>query len=86
MLVLSFTVVLAATSIWSVAGPQPGAMLGWSVADGGDVNGDGYGDVLVGAPGFDNHQTDEGRVFLYLGGSGGLASSPSRSCRSFWSS
>ncbi len=77
MLVLSLTVVLAVASIfWSVAGPQPGAMLGWSVADGGDINGDGYDDVLVGAPGFDNHQTDEGRAYLYLGGPGGIAVSP----------
>jgi hypothetical protein len=37
----------------------------------GDYNGDGYSDVAVGAPGFDNPgtpQPGDGRVFLYLGG------------------
>ncbi len=35
--------------------------------DGGDVNGDGYGDVIVGAFNYSNGQTDEGRAYVYLG-------------------
>ncbi|MBL8201970.1 MAG: FG-GAP repeat protein [Chromatiales bacterium] len=61
---------------WFVEGNQAGARFGASVASAGDVNGDGYADVIVGAPGYDNGQTDEGRAFIYLGGPGGLASSP----------
>ncbi len=33
-----------------------------------DYNGDGYGDILVGAPQQDNGATDEGNAFLYWGG------------------
>ena len=40
------------------------ALLGSSVAEGGDVNGDGYADVVVGAPYLTNGQTEEGRVYL----------------------
>ena len=32
------------------------------------MNGDGYGDVVVGAPFYDAGQTDEGGAFLYRGG------------------
>jgi hypothetical protein len=46
------------------------------VAGAGDVNGDGYDDVVVGARYFDNVQTDEGAAFLYLGSPSGLLSVP----------
>ncbi|MBK7949267.1 MAG: FG-GAP repeat protein [Deltaproteobacteria bacterium] len=46
---------------------QVDAELGWSVASAGDVNGDGYGDVIVGAPAFDAGEVDEGAAFLFLG-------------------
>ena len=46
---------------------------GNSVATGGDVNGDGYSDVIIGAWLYDNGQTDEGRAFLYLGSGAGLS-------------
>jgi hypothetical protein len=49
---------------------------GWSVASAGDVNGDGFDDVLVGAPDFTDDQDEEGRAYLYLGGASGLATSP----------
>jgi hypothetical protein len=36
----------------------------------GDVNGDGYADVIVGARNDDSAGTDAGRIFVYLGGAG----------------
>jgi hypothetical protein len=55
---------------------QASAEFGTSVASAGDVNGDGYGDVIVGARDFDNGQGDEGAVFVYHGSAGGLSTSP----------
>ncbi len=49
----------------------------WDAA--GDVNGDGYSDVIVGALFFSNGQTDEGRGFVYYGIQGaGLAVIPAQ--------
>lgn len=52
---------------------QSYAWLGFSVAAAGDVNGDGYSDVLVGAPNYDNGQSDEGAAFLYPGTASGIS-------------
>ena len=49
---------------------QAGASLGYSVAGAGDVNGDGFADVIVGAPSYDNGQAYEGAAFVYFGGAG----------------
>ncbi len=64
---------LASSAAWMAESNQAGANLGWSVSTAGDVNGDGYSDVIVGAPAYDNGQTDEGRAFVYYGSSTGLS-------------
>ncbi len=64
---------LATLPAWIVESDQASARFGWSVGTAGDVNGDGYADVIVGAPRYDNGQTDEGRAFVYLGSAGGLS-------------
>jgi len=43
---------------------EPGSSAGFSVAGAGDVNGDGFDDMLIGAPGL---ITDQGRTYLVLG-------------------
>jgi FG-GAP-like repeat/FG-GAP repeat len=48
---------------------------GLAVAGAGDVNGDGYADLVVGAPGVPPY-TDPGHVYLYLGGPSGLEAKP----------
>ncbi|MBO9616854.1 MAG: FG-GAP repeat protein [Dyadobacter sp.] len=57
---------------------QVNAQAGTSVSTAGDVNGDGYSDVLVGAPYYDAGQTDEGAVFVYLGSAAGLNTNPAK--------
>ncbi|WP_170113253.1 beta strand repeat-containing protein [Ahniella affigens] len=47
---------------------QASADFGRSVSGGGDLNGDGYSDILIGAPLYDDGQTDEGGAFVYFGG------------------
>src|SRR5690606_2738795 len=65
---------LATTAAWSVSGEQSGDQFGIALAAAGDVNNDGYDDVLVGAPGFDGTAgSGSGKVYLFLGGAGGLA-------------
>jgi len=55
----------------TIAGPSGGSQAGFSVGFGGDVNGDGLGDLLVGAPGM---QARQGAGFLVYGGNlGSLA-------------
>ncbi|MCK4579056.1 MAG: FG-GAP repeat protein, partial [Candidatus Marinimicrobia bacterium] len=65
-----------ANADWMVTGGQAGARLGHSVASAGDVNGDGYVDIIVGAPGYSNGQFEEGRAFVHLGSPSGLSQSP----------
>jgi hypothetical protein len=58
---------------WIVELIQTGAVFGHPVATAGDVNSDGYDDVIVGALWYDNDQVDEGAAFLYLGSEAGLS-------------
>ena len=68
---------LSVTPNWTAEGNQDNAQFGISVSAAGDVNGDGYSDLIVGAPGFDNDQTEEGRVFVFYGNGGaGLSLNP----------
>ncbi|UCG30904.1 MAG: FG-GAP repeat protein, partial [candidate division WOR-3 bacterium] len=64
---------LSLTPDWTAESDQAGALFGWSVSAAGDVNGDGYSDVIVGALGYDNGQTDEGRAYVYHGSVTGVS-------------
>ena len=60
--------------------PDPGsfdaAVFGGSVAAAGNVNGDLYEDIIVGARGWDNGLFDEGAAFVFLGGINGVETTP----------
>jgi hypothetical protein len=60
---------LSTTAVWTAVGQVGGGRFGYSVATAGDINGDGYADVVVGAFGEANFT---GKAYLYLGGPGGL--------------
>src|ERR1019366_4409093 len=57
---------LAASPATTLVGPDPTSRFGASVAGAGDINGDGYADVIVGAPGVQ-------RAYVFLGGAAGLS-------------
>jgi hypothetical protein len=60
----------AMTAVLYPVGSSPtSAYFGASVAGAGDINGDGFADVAVGAP---NTNSSQGAAYLYLGGSNGL--------------
>jgi len=65
---------LATSPVVTLKRPD-GVAFGTPVAGAGDVNGDGYADVVVGAEG--DGLTGTGRAYLYLGSAAGIPQSPS---------
>ncbi|GGM98161.1 hypothetical protein GCM10010967_34970 [Dyadobacter beijingensis] len=61
-----------------IEGNQPGATMGYRVSTAGDVNGDGYSDFLVSAIQYDNGESNEGKVSLYMGMSSGFDPFPKK--------
>ena len=60
----------------SLLGNQAGADFGASIAGAGDVDGDGFADLLVGEPGYTNVETGEGRALWYAGAPGSPGTYP----------
>jgi hypothetical protein len=67
---------LATSPAFAVSGNVTGANFGVSVAAAGDVNGDGFSDVIIGADQFDTSPPALGRAFVYHGSASGLPASP----------
>jgi hypothetical protein len=68
---------LITSPTWTAESNQAEANFGWSVSTAGDVNGDGFSDVIVSAYRFDNGESNEGRAYVYHGWEGGLLVNPS---------
>jgi FG-GAP-like repeat/FG-GAP repeat len=67
---------LTSTPALTLTGENDNDVFGGDVATAGDVNADGYADVIVGALYYPAH-TDKGRAYVYMGGPGGLSATPS---------
>jgi hypothetical protein len=68
---------LSAAPNWSAFGGLNSAAFASSVAAAGDVNDDGYADVIVGAPGYDLPEKNNcGAAFIFLGSASGLQTTP----------
>jgi len=56
---------------WSAIGGQEGAQFGHPVAGAGDVNGDGFDDLIVGSERYANGEELEGAAFVFYSGPAG---------------
>jgi hypothetical protein len=61
---------LSSTAAWTGTATASNTCYGWSVASAGDVNGDGYSDVIVGAFG---NSGNTGAAYLYYGSASGVS-------------
>ncbi|CAN7250637.1 hypothetical protein [Aminobacter aminovorans] len=67
---------LNATQGFIIQGDVAGDRTGWSVSSVGDVNNDGFDDLIVGSPFGDNGGSNAGEAYVVLGGTFGLGSTP----------
>lgn len=68
--------ILSSSPTWMTDGTFNGAEYGHSVASAGDINHDGFGDVVVGSPVYQVGGNPCGAAFVFLGGPSGLSSAP----------
>lgn len=61
--------VLVAPNRTTLSGEFGGDAFGWAVSGAGDLNGDGYDDVFIGAPFHSSQGEDKGAVYVFRGGS-----------------
>ena len=62
---------LASVPDWSEYGEDAGLSFGYTVATAGDVNNDGFDDLMVGQPFYSGGESGEGRVLLFIGTAAG---------------
>ncbi len=67
---------LSTIPAWEVDGSMPSAALGMSMANLGDINGDGHDDLIIGVPGEDGGHPSEGAAHIHLGSVAGLFTAP----------
>lgn len=73
---------LSAAPAWQKIGLQGDSEFGFAVSGAGDVNTDGFDDLIVGAPAYTQEQNHEGIVYLFLGSAGGPGDAPAWSYQS----
>lgn len=66
----------ATTASWSYLGAAQLGQLGLGLAGPGDINGDGYADLLAGEPFYEGSDRREGHVLLFSGSAAGLSPVP----------
>ena len=59
---------------FQISGEAAGDHIGYSVAGAGDVNGDGFADLIIGAIGADPNGSGSGAAYVVFGKAGGFAS------------
>jgi len=64
---------LDGTNGFTINGESTGDRLGSSVRNAGDVNGDGFGDILIGAPETDHNGRNSGSVYVIFGKATGFS-------------
>ena len=69
---------VSTTYDWKIEGGSLRANLGFWIAGNGDLNGDGYSDVVVGAPDRTNTVTRQGAILIFYGGPEGLPLEPDK--------
>ncbi len=72
----SAALAISASVTWSVEGATQFDYLGYDLHSAGDVNGDGYGDVIIGVPTYGPSLGSEGQAQVYYGSATGLAATP----------
>lgn len=65
----------AASASWTTVGDEAYAEHGFALAGAGDLDADGFADVVVGAPGYDALRSEEGRAQVFMGSPDGLRTS-----------
>ena len=63
---------LQSSNGFAIRGDAAGDQAGWSVSDAADVNGDGFDDIIVGAPFGDNASENAGEAYVIYGKAGGF--------------
>ena len=67
---------LSASPTWTITGEHAGDDFGAAVAGIGDVNGDGFTDIAVGAASYGGRLPKAGKVYVFYGSSLGLHRRP----------